>query len=90
MMRNIVFSFKIDKPDDIKSTFSKLKEELAPMGGKVEGDEKKGFIAVLGAEGGYEVAEDYILITITKKPSILLPNRLIEKEIRSTFEKIST
>jgi len=84
----MLFSFKIDKPTDIKSTFARLKEELESMNGRLEGDEQKGFISVLGTEGGYEVRDNYILITVTKKLSPLIPNKLIEKEIRGNFEKI--
>ncbi|MCL2215701.1 MAG: hypothetical protein FWB91_01645 [Defluviitaleaceae bacterium] len=83
-----LFSFKIDKPQDIGVAFGKLKEELKTLNGKLDGDEQRGLITVLGTEGEYEVHEDYILITITKKLSPLLPNKVIEKEIREKLKEV--
>ncbi|MCL2839189.1 MAG: hypothetical protein FWE05_00315 [Defluviitaleaceae bacterium] len=80
------FSFKVAKPADVKYTFGKFQEELAAYNGKLVGDESKGVITVLGTEGRYEVFADYIQIVITKKLSPLIPDKIIEKEIRERFK----
>ena len=80
----MIFSFKIDKPKDMKSTYVKLKHELESAGGTLAGDESNGRITLMGIEGEYETDVSHIIITITKKPP-LIPNRLIENEVRRFF-----
>ena len=82
------FSFKIDKPMDMKSTYSQLRKTIESEGGSLTGDEVRGCITLLGVEGEYEVDASHIVVTITKKPSPLLPNRLIENEIRKHFKDL--
>ena len=83
------FSFKIDKPKDIKATFENLRKKITSHGGRLEGDNTGGFISSNGVEGEYLVEADFIEITILKKASPLIPNRIIENEIRSIFKKIA-
>jgi len=85
----MIFSFKIDRPRDMKSTYSQLKHTIESEGGSLSGDNVRGSIVLLGVEGEYEVDADYIIISITKKPSPLLPNRLIENEIRKHFQQLN-
>ena len=84
----MLFSFKIDKPVNMEVAFGKVKEELGSLGGRLDGDEEKGFISVLGTEGTYAVHVDCIEIVVLKKMSPLIPNRMIEKEIRGAFERL--
>ena len=81
--------FLIDKPKDIKTVFENLQKKIASNGGKLSGDEASGIISSNGVEGKYIVGADSIEITITKKASPLIPNRIIENEIRSIFKKIA-
>jgi len=84
----MLFSFSLERPDDIKSTFLKLKEELESHNGKLSGNDVSGSISSNGVEGTYVVEEDSIKIKIHKKP-LLFPNSLIENEIRRIFRKVS-
>ena len=81
------FSFKIDKPSNMADVLKNLKTLIESESGVHWGNEDKGIIAVGGVEGVYEAFADYILITIVKKP-VLVPNKLIEKEIRKYFKNI--
>ena len=82
------FTFKLDKPRDMQATFERLKARLATTGGLLTGNEEEGFISVEGVEGRYVVEENAIKVTITKKPVAIIPNRLIEKEIRGVFREM--
>jgi len=84
----MLFSFKLDKPNNIKATFEKLKHKLTNTGGKLTGNEKEGTISAAGIEGRYAVETDSIKITVTKKPSSVIPNKLIENRIRTIFRDI--
>jgi len=85
----MLFSFELNKPDNVKAIFEKLKHKLASTGGKLTGNEKEGTISAAGIEGGYTVGTDAIKITVTKKPSSIIPNKLIENRIRAIFREIS-
>ena len=85
----MLFTFKLEKPDNIKLTLERLKAKLAATGGKLSGNEKEGTISAGGAEGKYIVEDHAIRIVVTKKPLAIIPNRLIEKEIRDIFREIS-
>jgi len=81
-------TFYLDKPGDVLATFEKLKSKLAATGGKLTGNEKEGFISADGVEGNYTVEADTIKITVTKKPLPLIPNALVEKQIRGIFQEL--
>ena len=81
-------TFKLDKPGNITATFERLKQKLSTIGGKLTGNEEEGTILVEGVEGRYVVESDVIKITITRKPASIIPNRLIENQIRSIFQEI--
>ena len=66
-----MFTFCIDRPEDVKFTFKKLNELIKQHKGKLDGDDTQGFISIHGVEGTYTVSENTIEITITKKPSII-------------------
>ena len=87
------FSFNIERPKDVQTTFRKLKERLVKFGGSLSGGDNEGSICSDGVEGTYIVKTDSIEITIYKKPSILfipVPDALVEKEIRNIFREISS
>ncbi|MCL2572543.1 MAG: hypothetical protein FWE11_09085 [Defluviitaleaceae bacterium] len=83
------FSFLLDKPRNISATFEKLKQQLSAFGGKLTGDEKEGFISLQGVEGNYVVGTDSVKITVTKKPLSILPNKVVENQIRAIFHSIA-
>jgi len=83
------FSFYIERPADVPATLERLKEYIAQHGGKMYGDDARGAIFINGGEGVYIVQEDSIKIIVSKKPSILIPNRLVENEIRKIFKEVA-
>ena len=84
----MLFSFKLGKPDNMQVTFENLKHKIANTGGKLTGNDQEGTISVAGIEGKYTVDTDTIKITITKKPSSLFPNKVIENRIRAIFREL--
>jgi len=85
----MAYTFNLTKPDNIKLTLERLKTRLAATKGKLTGDEEEGTISAEGFEGKYMVEADTIEITITKKPLSMLPNKLLEKQIRGIFKEIA-
>ena len=81
------FSFSLERPADIDAVFQNVKAGLEQNGGKMAGDTTRGKISVKQIEGVYEVTENVIKITITKKP-LLIPAGLIEQEIRKAFRSV--
>jgi hypothetical protein len=80
------FSFTIRKPKDVESALSTLQAAIQKSGGSISGDSNRGRIKSSGVEGIYEVGADAIKITVEKKPFIV-SRELIEKTIKSEFEK---
>ena len=72
----------------MQAVFERLTHKLANTGGSLTGNEKEGFISAEGVEGRYIVSADTIQITVTKKPSSVIPNKLIENRIRAIFRDI--
>ena len=85
----IIFSFSIAKPQNMQATLENLKQKATAHGGSVDGDETSGIIKQSGVEGRYTVNENAIEIVVLKKPSVLLPNRVIESEIRKIFREVA-
>lgn len=88
MVIKMIFSFKVNSPGDIIATLENLQKKLAQHKGKFNGDEKGGFISSNGIDGQYIVKENTIEITVLKKP-LLIPNKVIEKEIKKIFTEVS-
>ena len=86
----MLFSFSVDKPQNIDATFKRLQKQLTSIGGKLVGNEQKGFISAHGVEGNYIVEADFIKITVTKKPLSILPNKVVESQIRAIFHSIAS
>jgi hypothetical protein len=84
----VSFTFNIKKPEDIKSTFKKLKQRIEKYKGRLTGDDVSGSIFSDGVEGSYAVKADFIEITVHKKPLPIIPNIVVENEIRKIFLEI--
>jgi hypothetical protein len=87
-MQNILFEFALRRPENLSATLRNLKYEIEKKDGKFYGNEAVGTIQLSGVEGLYETCEDSIKILITKKPSPIIPNKLVENEIRKIYERI--
>lgn len=88
-MKNILFEFTLKKPQNTKATLENLKAKLKSKGGTLTGNEQSGTIESNGTKGNYECIETSIKISVIKKPSPLIPNKLVENEIRNIFRQIS-
>jgi hypothetical protein len=87
----MLFSFQVNKPNDIKATLAAVKAEVERYpGGRFTGTERHGFIVTTdGVEGEYAVSDSKVTITITKKPFPLTPTFLIEKEVRKMWNELA-
>lgn len=84
-------SFTVEKPKDFSAAFGKMRafaEQQGDAGIKLDGDESKGTLCAYGVEGDYVTGADSIEITIRKKPA-LIPQRMIENEIKKAFSRFS-
>ena len=85
----MIFSFTIAKPQNMQATLESLRQKAKAAGGEVDGDCESGAIAYSGVEGRYTVEADLIKIVVLKKPSAILPNGVIESNIRKIFRQIA-
>jgi len=76
-------SFEIDKPRNLTQTIQTVRSSIESKGGVFQGNEQQGNFKASGIEGQYRVSEK-VNVTITDKP-VLVPNSLIEKEVRNYF-----
>ena len=85
------FTFKIEKPKvESKRVFMKLEEMIERENGSISGDHETGtIISSDGVEGSYVVGEEFIEITIYKKPCYYA-EFAVEKYIRDVFREAST
>jgi len=60
-----------------------VRSGITAKGGTFEGNEQQGNFKASGITGRYSVA-DRVSVSISEKPA-LIPNSLIEKEVRSYF-----
>jgi len=81
--RGAGFSFSIDKPQNISQAVQAVRTGILGKGGTFEGNEQQGTFRASGISGQYSVS-DRVSVSINEKP-ILIPNSLIEKEVRSYF-----
>jgi len=82
------FSFYVNRPKDLTSTFKKLKIRCEKYNGYLRGNEDSGEISSDGVVGTYKVESANIVITIVKKPLSIIPNFIVEKEIKKIFHEI--
>jgi hypothetical protein len=81
------FSFNAQKPKDITSSFTQLKNLLEEKGCSLKGDETHGLIIWSdGVEGTYTTKPSTFEITIEKNPFKI--NKPVEIYIRWFFRKI--
>jgi len=83
----MAFMFKLARPLDIRQTFLSLKEEAVKYGISFEGDERHGCGRGYGFEGSYNIGNQFVEITVHKKPFVVSDSR-IEKEVRNYWAKI--
>lgn len=80
-----MFTFKLNKPANLKETLEKLNEELKKEGGSVVGDVYNGTIESDGVKGRYTIGKTDIEITIYESR---YPRFLVEPYIRKVIKKI--
>ncbi|GHU38129.1 hypothetical protein FACS1894105_11520 [Clostridia bacterium] len=85
------FSFQVNKPNNIKATLAAVKAEVENYPrGSLTGNEIRGYIVTTdGVEGEYVVSDSNVTITITKKPLSIIPNKLIENEVRKLWNVLA-
>jgi hypothetical protein len=81
--RGVGFSFTIDKPRNMDQAVQAVRSGIKAKGGTFEGNEQQGNFRASGITGQYNVS-DRVSVNINEKPA-LIPNSLIEKEVRSYF-----
>ena len=84
----MIFSFTIDKPNDISATFKTLQTRAKKFKATLTGNEKAGNVSFNGVHGNYVLDEDVIRVNVLKK-TLPIPNKLIEMEIRAIFRDAS-
>ncbi|MDR2484210.1 MAG: DUF4384 domain-containing protein [Treponema sp.] len=77
------YRFSFDKPANIRQAVQTVRTGIENKGGAFSGDESTGNFRASGIAGQYTVA-DRVNVTIYEKPA-LIPNSLIEKEIKNFF-----
>jgi len=77
------YRFAIDMPKNMAQAVQAVRAGIEGKGGNFSGNEQQGNFRASGIAGQYNVA-DRVNITISDKPT-LIPNSLIEKEVRSYF-----
>lgn len=78
-------TFEIPFSGDATSLLSRAKSTADESGATLTGDVSNGDFSGKGIEGHYEVGEDTVHVTITKKP-LVIPDSKIEAELRKFFE----
>jgi len=84
----MLFSFKVNRPADLKATFINVKKLIEESGGSLVGDEHSGQISSHGVEGTYKVKANSIEITVNKKPTGY-PEFAVKSYITKVFKKCS-
>jgi hypothetical protein len=77
------YRFSFDKPANIRQAVQTVRTGIEGKGGAFSGDESTGNFRASGIAGQYTVA-DRVNVSIHEKPA-LIPNSLIEKEIKKFF-----
>ena len=77
------YNFSFDRPANIRQAVQTVRTGIENKGGAFSGDESTGNFRASGITGQYNVA-DRVHVTIHEKPA-LIPNSLIEKEIKKFF-----
>jgi hypothetical protein len=78
-----LFSFTIEKPDNIEKALDAVRVGIEGSGGFFYGNETGGYFNGKGIRGNYIIGEK-VIFYISEKP-LFLPNSFIEREIRNYF-----
>ncbi|MCL2201478.1 MAG: hypothetical protein FWB75_05885 [Oscillospiraceae bacterium] len=76
----LFMTIKVNRPENMEALYSRCKRDAEANGIAVTGDMHKGSAKGFGFEGSYVVDENFITITLAKKPPFISKSR-IEKEI---------
>ncbi|MCL2097069.1 MAG: hypothetical protein FWH10_09260 [Oscillospiraceae bacterium] len=82
----MAFDFKIPKPKDMKKALASAKQEIAKSGGMFSGDEAAGRFSGSGVEGNYRTGNNFVAVTITRKP-LLYPESAVKSTIADYFRE---
>jgi hypothetical protein len=77
------FNFSFDRPRDLSQAVQTVRAGIEGKGGSFAGNEREGTFRASGISGNYQV-QDRVSVTINEKPFVI-PNRLIEKEVKNFF-----
>ena len=88
------FSIKLSKPANVKATLKNFEAKVKEKDGGLRGDENNGYfeakVKVIAKkssiEGNYDVREDCVMVTITKRPSAASKSD-VEKKILKYWEQ---
>jgi hypothetical protein len=78
-----IFSFSIEKPDNIEKALDAVRVGIEGTGGIFFGNESGGYFSGRGIRGNYILGEK-VVFYISEKPFII-PNSFIEREIKNYF-----
>jgi hypothetical protein len=77
------YSFSFDRPRNLDAALNTVRTGIAAKGGSFTGNEREGRFQAGGIAGAYQVAER-VNVSIIEKP-LIIPNSLIEREVRNFF-----
>jgi hypothetical protein len=77
-------TFDISFSGDAASLLQRAKNAAVESGAKLTGDTNSGKFSGKGVEGHYEVSDNKVRVTITKKP-IVVTDSVIESQLRKFF-----
>jgi hypothetical protein len=77
-------TFRVKLTKSIEETIEKAKKKAAEKGAEFIGDQKAGSYRGKNAEGTYEIDDDQVILTVTKKPP-LVPWTFVETKIKKFF-----
>ena len=79
-------SILLEKPRNVFQTFENVESAMKLYKGVLVGDENNGWISSYGVNMKYQVTDEAIELTVTKKP-YLFPESLIKDTIFDAFSK---
>lgn len=85
LFETTLFSFSIEKPDNMEKALEAVRIGIEGAGGFFYGNESGGYFSGKGIRGNY-IVEENIEFYISEKPFIV-PNSFVEREIRNYFKK---
>ena len=77
-------TFSIPMTEDPETLVAKARRTATEAGADFAGDAASGRFAAMGVEGGYEVRDGRVVVTVTRKPG-LAPWSMVESKLRGFF-----